>query len=174
MSATRILVTGGRILTLDPILGDLADGAVLIEDGEIVAIAPDAERFAHVDAEVVDTSGAIVLPGLVDSHRHTWMALLRAISADHSLPEFLGDTFYGIGSILGAATTSILLRGLRELHDHGLLRPGHLHIHCPALTDHEWRLLADTGARVSIAPETELQMGASRPGVATGVAAPAA
>src|SRR5699024_3028937 len=63
------------------------------------------------------------------------------------------------GSHTGAASSSILLRGLRELKDRDLLLPGHLHIHCNALNDQEWKLIADSGGKVSTSPETEIQMG---------------
>lgn len=290
MSPERTVISGGYVITMDPELGDLPGGAVLVEGDTITAVARSADEFEGIDARVLDAEGGVVLPGMIDSHRHTWMALLRGISADQSLMEFLATTFYGIGSVMqpedasaattvgalealdagvttifdchdcvnspeharadvealrasgirsvyaygmqeydyrpaafhshgerlddarrlradyfagtddmsrmgmlysdfgilsfeetaaeirraqeldilgashtGAATTSILLRGLRELDDHGLLRPGHLHIHCPALSDVEWKLLADTGAAVTIAPETEMQMGMGHP-----------
>lgn len=290
MSINRTVVTGGYVITMDDQLGDLPSGAVLMENNRIVAVAANAEEFAGVDAQVIDADGGIVLPGMVDSHRHTWMSLLRSISADESLPEFLVNTFYGLGALVraedigaatmvgaleaidsgvttimdccdcvnspdhataavaslqasgirgvyaygmqaydfqppaftahvqrlrdaerlrkeafssndsrlrmgmllsdfgtipfsetaaeirlcgdldvlvashtGAASTSILLKGLRELNDHSLLRPGHLHIHCNGLTYPEWQLLAASGAKVSISPETEMQMGMGFP-----------
>lgn len=55
--------------------------------------------------------------------------------------------------------TSVLLRGLRELDDHGLLRPGHLHAHSNGLTGEDWKLIAKTGGYVVSTPSSELQMG---------------
>ena len=42
--ANRILVKGGTVITVDPGLGDLPKGDVLVEDGKIVAIGPDLGR----------------------------------------------------------------------------------------------------------------------------------
>lgn len=68
-----------------------------------------------------------------------------------------------IASHTGAAEKSILLKGLHELKQNNLLHPGHLHIHCTSLDRSEWDILSQTGGKVSIAPETEMQMGMGRP-----------
>lgn len=68
-----------------------------------------------------------------------------------------------IASHTGAAEKSILLKGLHELKQNNLLHPGHLHIHCTSLDRSEWDILSQTGGKISIAPETEMQMGMGRP-----------
>ncbi|WP_408897198.1 amidohydrolase family protein [Nocardioides sp. R1-1] len=89
MSKQRTLVRNGHVLTMDPDLGDLASGEVLIEDGVIVAVGPS---LGVTDAEVVDATGHLVLPGLIDTHRHTWQSLVRGICGDWTL----GDYYFGI------------------------------------------------------------------------------
>jgi hypothetical protein len=51
MGRERMLITGGSVLTMDPGLGDLERGDVLVEDGRVVAVAPHLEAG---DAAVVD------------------------------------------------------------------------------------------------------------------------
>jgi cytosine/adenosine deaminase-related metal-dependent hydrolase len=53
--------------------------------------------------------------------------------------------------------------GLHEMAAAGLLGPDMVHVHCNTLTDEEWRLVADSGGKVSISPETEINMGMGRP-----------
>jgi 5-methylthioadenosine/S-adenosylhomocysteine deaminase len=65
--ADRLLLRGGTVLTVDPDLGDLPKGDVLIEGDTIAQVAPQIDA----DAEVIDASGRIVIPGFVDTHRHT-------------------------------------------------------------------------------------------------------
>ncbi|GAA4709596.1 amidohydrolase family protein [Pseudonocardia yuanmonensis] len=89
MSTHRTVVRNGHVLTMDPALGDLPVGDVLIEDGVITAVAPSLEV---TDAEVVDASGHLVLPGLIDTHRHTWQSLVRGVCGDWTL----GDYYFGI------------------------------------------------------------------------------
>jgi cytosine/adenosine deaminase-related metal-dependent hydrolase len=71
----KTLLTGGTVVSMDPAVGDLARGDVLIEDGVIVDMA---ERVDAPDAEVIDATDRIVLPGFVDNHRHTWQTASAA------------------------------------------------------------------------------------------------
>src|SRR5579871_3690340 len=71
----RILIRGGIVLTLDRTVGDFAAADVLIEDGKIREVRPD---IAASDAAVVDATGAIVIPGFVDTHSHSYEGLLRS------------------------------------------------------------------------------------------------
>jgi cytosine/adenosine deaminase-related metal-dependent hydrolase len=57
--------------------------------------------------------------------------------------------------------------GVTQLAEAGLLGPDQVHVHCNTLTDAEWRLLADHGAKLSISVETELNMGMGRPAFTT-------
>ena len=66
--ADRILLRGGYVLTVDPELGDIAGGDVLIEGDTIAQVGKDLSA----DAEVIDVTGDLVIPGFVDTHRHTW------------------------------------------------------------------------------------------------------
>jgi cytosine/adenosine deaminase-related metal-dependent hydrolase len=70
---------------MDPAVGDLECGDVLIEDGVIVEVA---ERVDAPDAEVIDATDRIVMPGFVDNHRHTWQTAFRGIGADWTFPEW--------------------------------------------------------------------------------------
>ncbi|MGW4059994.1 amidohydrolase family protein [Amycolatopsis sp. NPDC004747] len=92
-----ILFTGGAVVTMDPELGDLARGDVLVSGEHIVAVGPDLrDHPAARAAEIVDTTGRIVSPGFVDTHRHAWQAQLR-----RSIPDVTD---------LGAYVTSTLAR----------------------------------------------------------------
>jgi 5-methylthioadenosine/S-adenosylhomocysteine deaminase len=83
----KILIKDGYVITMDGKLGDIADGAVLIEDGQIVKVGKDVD--AH-GAEVMDARGMIVMPGLIDNHRHMWQGLIRGASANHTFGEYFG------------------------------------------------------------------------------------
>lgn len=82
----KTLLSGGTVISLDPAVGDLDRGDVLISGGVIAAVA---ERIDAPDAEVIDATDRIVLPGFVDTHRHTWQTAFRGIGADWTFAEYL-------------------------------------------------------------------------------------
>ncbi|MEV4051824.1 amidohydrolase family protein [Amycolatopsis sp. NPDC049688] len=79
------LLRGGMVVSMDPAAGTLPRGDVLIEDGRIAAVGPDIEAAG---AEVVDASGKIVLPGFVDTHRHTWQTAFRGLGAGWTFGQY--------------------------------------------------------------------------------------
>lgn len=81
----RVLLRGGHVLSMDEDVGELPTGDVLVEDGRIAAV--DA-RIDAADAEVVDVSGHVVMPGFVDTHRHTWQTPFRGVCADWTLEDY--------------------------------------------------------------------------------------
>jgi cytosine/adenosine deaminase-related metal-dependent hydrolase len=83
----RILLRAGQVLSMDPGIGDLPQGDVLIEDGTIAAV----DREIGADAEVLDMTGRIVIPGFVDTHRHTWEAPIRGVAPDATLDDYFVD-----------------------------------------------------------------------------------
>jgi 5-methylthioadenosine/S-adenosylhomocysteine deaminase len=81
----RVLLRGGHVLSMDPEVGDVFGGDVLIEDDTIAAVGTELDVR---DAEVVDAQDCIVIPGFVDSHRHTWETVIRGIAPDVSLAGY--------------------------------------------------------------------------------------
>src|SRR5919106_1457223 len=78
----RTLVRGGIVLTQDPELGELANADVLIEDDEIAAVG---QNLPAEDARIIEAAGDIVIPGFIDTHRHTWETCIRTCAPDFAL-----------------------------------------------------------------------------------------
>src|SRR3954464_3859012 len=83
----KILLKGGTVLSVDPDVGDLAVGDVLIDDDKIAGV----QASIDADAEVVDCTGKILIPGFVDTHRHTWEASIRNVAPNATLDDYLVD-----------------------------------------------------------------------------------
>jgi 5-methylthioadenosine/S-adenosylhomocysteine deaminase len=83
----KTLLRGAMVVTVDPAVGDLPRGDVLIEDGRIAAVAATVDPAAAAGAEVVDAAGKIVLPGFVDTHRHTWQTAFRGVGAEWTFDQ---------------------------------------------------------------------------------------
>jgi cytosine/adenosine deaminase-related metal-dependent hydrolase len=80
----RLLIRGGCVVDTPSVTWP-AD--VLIEDGRVAAVGTDLA--ADADAEVIDATDRIVLPGFVDTHRHTWQAAIRTMTPDGTLADYL-------------------------------------------------------------------------------------
>lgn len=83
--ADRILIKGGHVISMDPEIGDHSPGDVLIEDDSITEVGTSIEVD---DAEVIDASGDIVIPGFIDSHRHTWETAIRNCAPNATLDDY--------------------------------------------------------------------------------------
>ena len=66
--------------------GFSTDADVVVVDGRIAAIGVAAE--APPDAYEIDARGGIVMPGMIDSHRHMWQTAMRAYGADWTLTQY--------------------------------------------------------------------------------------
>ncbi|KAF4943305.1 hypothetical protein FSARC_14953 [Fusarium sarcochroum] len=288
----KYLFIGGHVTTLDDSIGDFPQGYVLVEDGIIKAVGKASDLGSDAtDAEVIDSTDGIVIPGMVDTHRHVSMSLTRGLGADQALFHFLSNTYLrwlpatgveemytsalvGALEALDSGVTTILdscesfhsgshadaeLQGLKdsgirafycfgmsedqygehaageegwkarlthiknlrfqnegadnlvqiglalsqpgtipfgktkteiefahslgmlccshscgvvnsmvtkdieERHHHDLLLPGHVYIHCNSFSPNEIKLVAESGGKVSIATESEMQMGMGLP-----------
>lgn len=92
----RVLFTGATIVTMDPDLGVIDGGDLLVEGDTITAVGRDLDAAGAV---VVDATGTILTPGFVDTHRHAWEAQLRRIMPD---VDDLGG--YVMATLAGYAT----------------------------------------------------------------------
>jgi cytosine/adenosine deaminase-related metal-dependent hydrolase len=93
MTTQRTLIRQGVVITIDKDLGDFEQADVLIEDDVIAAVGPN---LPIEDAAIIDGSHMIVLPGLVDTHRHTWQSVLRGIASDWTLGQYFERIRAGI------------------------------------------------------------------------------
>ncbi len=86
--SNRTLIKGGIVLTQDDKLGELPKADILIEDDLIEAVGPNLDA---ADADVIDAGGDIVIPGFIDTHRHTWETSIRTSAPDFALITYFGS-----------------------------------------------------------------------------------
>jgi 5-methylthioadenosine/S-adenosylhomocysteine deaminase len=91
----HLLLKGGTIVSMDPTVGNLVKGDVLIEGKKIVGVASDGQLKAPARAQVIDASNTIIIPGFVDAHRHSWEGQLRRIIPDGAIGEYMATTHNG-------------------------------------------------------------------------------
>lgn len=104
----NILISNGIIVPMSASKGDKLyfKGYVGIEGERVSFVSADeskAKEFAegHPDAKRIDATGKIVMPGLINTHTHVAMALLRGISDDVPLMEWLEQHIWPIEGKMG-------------------------------------------------------------------------
>jgi len=85
-----VILTGGRVATMNGEFDLLDPGAVAVRGGSIEAVGPaDQVGAAYTADEIVDCSGCVVIPGLINAHTHAPMTLLRGLADDLRLDVWL-------------------------------------------------------------------------------------
>ncbi len=113
------------VLTLDAVDTVYAPGAVVMDGPTIVSVGPLTER---VDREVVDLSGHLLMPGLVNTHTHSDMWLYRGMTEDVPRGEWLSGRMMPIAERVGpeqaragalASCLEMVLNGTTTVADRG-------------------------------------------------------
>lgn len=91
----RTLIRGATIVTMDA-LGDLPVGDILVSGDTLAEIAPSIHAD---DAMVVDGTGCIAIPGLINAHMHTWQTALRGLAANWTLLEYFQKMHAGLATV---------------------------------------------------------------------------
>lgn len=86
--SSRIVIRGGCVLTMGAKTPNFAEADVLIEDGRVRDVG---QGLRHRDAEVIDATDTVVMPGFIDAHRHTWQTLLRNLGSPPASMETVGE-----------------------------------------------------------------------------------
>ena len=84
----RLLIKGGYVLSQDPEIGEQAGADILVEDDKIAAIG---RNLSADGARTIDATGDIVIPGFIDTHRHTWETSIRTCAPDFALITYFGS-----------------------------------------------------------------------------------
>lgn len=97
MSTARtpgLLIHGATVVSMDPEIGTVEHGDVLIQDDTIAAVGSGLHAPG---LEVIDGHGMIAIPGFVDSHIHAWEGQLRGLAPTADFGAYLGLTAFGYG-----------------------------------------------------------------------------
>lgn len=152
--AKRTLIRNGTVLTMDAELGELATGDVLIDGARIAAVGASLDVGAD---EVVDATGMLVLPGLIDTHMHLWQTAVRGLAAGTWSREYF-STIHPLSarmrpqdmyaSTYGGAV-ELLAHGVTTVLDfcHSVNSPAHADAAVDALSDSGIRALYGVGLR---------------------------
>jgi 5-methylthioadenosine/S-adenosylhomocysteine deaminase len=90
MPEVDLILQNGLIVTMDPEYRVISEGAVAIHDDAIISVGPQDHVLSQFSAsETVDCLGKALIPGLINSHTHIPMTLLRGLADDLRLDVWL-------------------------------------------------------------------------------------
>ncbi len=160
-----VLLGNAHVVTMDDAGSEHADGWVLIADGRVEAVGGGAPPEAD---ERVDLGGAVVTPGLVNTHHHLYQTLTRARAQEADLFTWL-KTLYPVWagideeSVYAAARTGLAelaLSGCTTVFDHHYVFPRGT----SGLIEAEVRAARELGMRI-VASRGSMDLGASDGGL---------
>src|SRR5690348_17090261 len=92
-----VVFRNATVLTIDPALGVIERGDVLVVDKRIEAVG---RQLAVPEGTVeIDGNGGILMPGMVDTHRNMWQTALRGYGADWTLTNYFQFYYLNWGKI---------------------------------------------------------------------------
>jgi len=129
------------------------NGYVRIGDGAITEVSAGLPREVTTDEQIIDASGCVLMPGLINAHTHLYQVLLRAVWEDLALMPWLKriygcarvltpEHFYA-GSLLGCVEA--ILSGVTTVCEHNFLNPS------PECAFETVRAIQDSGLRAVFA-----------------------
>ena len=116
MSCAELILAAPWLIPIEPLGVVLEDHAIVVENGRIADVLPRAlAQQNHPQCPIEDLEGQVLLPGLVNTHCHAAMSLMRGIADDLPLMDWLtqhiwpleqrwvGDSFVRDGTQLAIA-----------------------------------------------------------------------
>src|SRR5688572_9374494 len=81
-----VVFRSGTVLTMD-------DAGTVLRDADVLVTGDRVAEVGHALAvpegtEEIDALGGIVMPGMIDTHRHMWQTAMRAYGADWTLTQY--------------------------------------------------------------------------------------
>jgi cytosine/adenosine deaminase-related metal-dependent hydrolase len=147
---TRTIIENGYVATVDASGAEFDGGHVVIDDGVITAVgAGPADRMLRDGAEVIDATGCLVTPGLVNTHHHLYQWLTRGYAQDAILFDWLTE-LYPLWSRIDAGLTGTGAAGAMAV----LARSG-----CTTVGDHHYIFPQGSGDIVGALVESASRVG---------------
>lgn len=161
----RRLYANGHVVTMDDAETELAEGWIHVVDGLVTAVGAGEAPSAD---ETVDLHGAVVTPGLVNTHHHLYQTLTRARAQNGTLFEWLVE-LYPVWAGIDAESVYVAARtGLAELALSGCTTVFDHHYVFPrgqaGLIEAELKAATELGVRI-VASRGSMDLGVSQGGL---------
>jgi cytosine/adenosine deaminase-related metal-dependent hydrolase len=159
----KTIIRNAVVITMDDNIGTIPNACVLIDEDRISAVG---KNIRDTEAEEVDATNMICMPGFVDTHRHTWATMLRGCSCCGSLDDYFARTIFTFGANFTPEDSYVSARlghaetidsGITTVHawEHNIQTPAHARAVLQALRESGLR------GRFSYGPSNDPAAGSS-------------
>jgi 5-methylthioadenosine/S-adenosylhomocysteine deaminase len=159
----KTIIRNAVVITMDDNIGTIPNACVLIDGDRISAVG---KNIKDTEAEEVDATNMICMPGFVDTHRHTWATMLRGCSCCGSLDDYFARTIFTFGANFMPEDSYVSARlghaetidsGITTVHawEHNIQTPAHARAVLQALKESGLR------GRFSYGPSNDPAAGSS-------------
>src|SRR5262252_4420635 len=98
----RTLIANGYVVCVDPARRVFPGGFVAIDGTDIAAVGADTQVLGReIFDEVIDCSGCIVVPGLINMHQHHWYTLFKGLADGYLLEDWVASFLLPLTKQLG-------------------------------------------------------------------------
>lgn len=105
MNTTTTIYSHATIITMDTSRRIIIDGAIVVQGNKIIAIDKTdtilAASTGYRDANIMDCTNRIILPGLINTHAHLAQSLLRGLAEEVPLHSWLCDKIWPLEANFG-------------------------------------------------------------------------
>lgn len=92
-----LIIGNGRMITRDPLMPFIEDGAVAVDGSQITDIGTTAQlKELYPEAEFIDAGGGVIMPAFINTHEHIYSAMARGISINGYNPKGFLDILDGM------------------------------------------------------------------------------
>ena len=150
------LFTHVSVVTMDESLTILTDAYVGVTDGKISHLSKRPPSEEDKPRTIIDATGMVMMPGLVNCHTHLPMSFLRGYADDYDLSTWLNDYIFPREARLDdRAVKAATLLSIAECLRFGTTSVSDMYDHCDAVA----QAVAESGIKANISRGTTMFIG---------------
>lgn len=150
------LFTGATVVTMDEELRVIPNGCVGVTSGKISFIGPTPPEGGEKPKEIIEATGMVLMPGLINCHTHLPMTILRGCADDYELHTWLNDHIFPREDRLdGRTVKAATLLGIAECLQFGVTSFSDMYY----FIDEMAQAAAESGIKASISRGTTMFLG---------------
>ena len=149
------LITHVSIVTMDEQLTILTDAFLGVTDGRISHLSKKAPDGAEKPKKIIDGTGMVVMPGLINCHTHLPMTILRSVSDDCNLSDWLHGLWEKEERLDDRAVKAASLLGITESLRFGVTSVSDMYDHVDAIAE----AVAQSGIKANLSRGATMLLG---------------